>query len=113
MGRGLDSSRPLAAPLHEESLARITRESLPCRDHIYAVMTPQTHQLLNQELLAGEEDLLVPRLVARIAELEHALYSSELKLQSGEGHHGSNIIDRFSSLIKRAQQGLDASVAYL
>lgn len=61
-------------------------------------------------LLAGDEELLVPRLVARIAELESQLYSTQL---AGAGEEPGGLLDRFSQLLKKAQQGLDASVSFL
>jgi hypothetical protein len=60
--------------------------------------------------LAGDDDLLVPRLVARIAELEHQMYASDLQSkQSADG----GLLDRFSSLLKRAQLGIDAAASYM
>lgn len=53
----------------------------------------------------------VPRLVARIAELEEQLYSSE----AGDASLGEagGLLDRFGGLLKKAQQGLDAGIAYV
>ena len=62
-------------------------------------------------LLAGDEELLVPRLVARIAELEHELYAHELKQGGQESRTG--LLDKFATLLKRAQNSLDAGVAYM
>ncbi|KAL4436364.1 hypothetical protein ABPG77_009926 [Micractinium sp. CCAP 211/92] len=61
--------------------------------------------------LAADEELLVPRLVARIAELEERLYSSE----AGDRFLGEDggLLDRFGGLLRKAQQGLDAGIAYV
>jgi hypothetical protein len=53
----------------------------------------------------------VPRLVARIAELEEKLYASEAG-GGGPGEEGG-LLDRFGVLLKKAQQGLDAGIAYV
>lgn len=53
----------------------------------------------------------VPRLVARIAELEERLYSSEAGDRS-LGEDGG-LLDRFGGLLRKAQQGLDAGIAYV
>jgi hypothetical protein len=73
-------------------------------------MTPLA---IDPTLLAGDEQLLVPRLVARIAELEHQLYSAELRNGEEAGVAGTGLLDKFASLLKRAQHSLDASVAYM
>lgn len=54
----------------------------------------------------------VPRLVARIAELEEKLYSDSAGQPGGTAADGG-LLDRFGGLLKRAQQGLDASIAYV
>ncbi|PSC71702.1 kinesin KIFC3 isoform X4 isoform A [Micractinium conductrix] len=61
-------------------------------------------------LLAADEELLVPRLVARIAELEERLYTGEAGGDAGEA---GSLLDRFGGLLKKAQQGLETSIAYV
>ncbi|KAL4420520.1 hypothetical protein ABPG75_010176 [Micractinium tetrahymenae] len=61
--------------------------------------------------LAADEELLVPRLVARIAELEERLYASEAGGASWAEAGG--LLDRFGGLLRKAQQGLDAGIAYV
>ena len=69
-------------------------------------------ELVNPAALAGDEELLLPRLVTHIAHLEHQLYSNELRQQAaGDGGGGAGSF--FAQLLKRAQHGLDAGVAYL
>lgn len=53
----------------------------------------------------------VPRLVARIAELEEKLYADAGGAGGGAAEGG--LLDRFGGLLKRAQQGLDAGIAYV
>ncbi|KAI3430807.1 hypothetical protein D9Q98_009218 [Chlorella vulgaris] len=60
--------------------------------------------------LAADEELLVPRLVARIAELEEKLYAAE---GGGGGVDDGGLLDRFGGLLRKAQQGLDAGIAYV
>lgn len=54
--------------------------------------------------------LQVPRLVARIAELEEKLYAAE---GGGGGVDDGGLLDRFGGLLRKAQQGLDAGIAYV
>lgn len=109
-------------------------------------------EIVDRTVLAGDEELLLPRLVAHIAQvrlgcsctleaqawlrhfrahlcpapqqpcqqcqhhslaplqLEHQLYCNELKATD---ENGSGLLDRFAALLKKAQSGLDAGVAYL
>lgn len=53
----------------------------------------------------------VPRLVARIAELEEKLYASDSGVRGAAEEGG--LLDRFGVLLKKAQQGLDAGIAYV
>lgn len=53
----------------------------------------------------------VPRLVARIAELEERLYTSEGGTEALVEAGG--LLDRFGGLLRKAQQGLDAGIAYV
>ncbi|PRW21080.1 kinesin KIFC3 isoform X3 isoform B [Chlorella sorokiniana] len=62
--------------------------------------------------LAADEELLVPRLVARIAELEEKLYSDSAGHTAGAVADGG-LLDRFGGLLKRAQQGIDAGISYV
>lgn len=54
----------------------------------------------------------VPRLVARIAELEERLYADEAGTAAAAAAEGG-LLDRFGGLLKKAQQGLDAGIAYV
>lgn len=54
----------------------------------------------------------VPRLVARIAELEEKLYSADGG-SGGDGAEDGGLLDRFGGLLRKAQQGLDAGIAYV
>lgn len=54
----------------------------------------------------------VPRLVARIAELEEKLYAGSGGAAGGAAADGG-LLDRFGGLLKRAQQGLDAGIAFV
>ena len=56
----------------------------------------------------------VPRLVARIAELEEKVYaSSDGGAPGGSDAEAGGLLDRFGGLLKKAQQGLDAGIAYV
>jgi hypothetical protein len=66
--------------------------------------------------IAEDEQLLVPRLVMRIAELEHALHTPRLldtpapvTVPEG-GSDRQGILRSVTALLKRAQEGLDSSL---
>lgn len=48
--------------------------------------------------------------MARIAELEEQLYAGAA---GGGGGDDGGLLDRFGGLLRKAQQGLDASIAYV
>lgn len=60
----------------------------------------------------ADADLLVPRLVTRIAELEAQLYGTPSCDDSG-GSADEGLMGRFMGLLKRAASGLDASFAFV
>ena len=49
--------------------------------------------------------------MARIAELEEQLYAGAAG--GGGGGDDGGLLDRFGGLLRKAQQGLDASIAYV
>lgn len=50
--------------------------------------------------------------MARIAELEEKLYSADGG-SGGDGAEDGGLLDRFGGLLRKAQQGLDAGIAYV
>ena len=58
--------------------------------------------------------LQVPRLVARIAELEGELYcSSKADGADDPSAAAGGLLDRFGGLLRKAQAGLDAGISYV
>lgn len=55
----------------------------------------------------------VPRLVARIAELEERLYADAGGVGWGDAAAEGGLLDKFGGLLKKAQQGLDAGISYV
>ena len=53
----------------------------------------------------------VPRLVARIAELEGELYCSQA--DGADDSAAGGLLDRFGGLLRKAQAGLDAGISYV
>ncbi len=51
--------------------------------------------------------------MARIAELEEKLYSESGGPAGGGAAADGGLLDRFGGLLKKAQQGLDAGIAYV
>lgn len=54
----------------------------------------------------------MPRLVARIAELEERLYVGGEAAEGGAAAEGG-LLDRFGGLLRKAQQGLNEGIAYV